>query len=122
MVNNSDRDRLGTSGPITPRHLQGLAVVYCRQSSPQQVRHHEGSAAAQRDLEHVAMQLGWPRERIRIIDADLGLSGMSSAGRHGYLELLTLMDCDEVAIVLVQELSRLSRKRSDIASFLETAE
>ena len=35
---------------------------------------------------------------------------------------MTLMDRHEVGIVLVQELSRLSRKRSDIASFLEFAE
>ena len=40
----------------------------------------------------------------------------------GYLELLTLMDRDEVGIVLVQDLSRLSRKRSDSALFLEHAE
>src|SRR5438132_10581810 len=33
-----------------------------------------------------------------------------------------LMESDQVSIVLVQDLSRLSRKRSDIASFLETAE
>src|SRR5947209_6344251 len=123
MVNNSNgNSETFGSGPVTPRHLRGLAVVYCRQSSPHQVRQHQGSAAAQRDLVNVALQLGWPREQIRVIDADLGLSGTSSAGRRGYLELLMMMDHDEVTIVLVQELSRLSRKRSDIASFLETAE
>jgi len=110
------------SGPITTRHLQRLAVVYCRQSTTHQVRQNTGSTAAQRDLVNVALQLGWPESRIRVIDADLGLSGTSTSGRRGYLELLTLMDRDEVGIVLVQDLSRLSRKRSDSALFLEHAE
>src|SRR5262249_16765592 len=122
MLSNGSSSPLGPSGPITTRHLQGLAVVYCRQSSLKQVQQHQGSAAAQRDLEQVALQLGWPQNRIRVIDADQGLSGTSTAGRRGYLELEMLMESDQVGIVLVQDLSRLSRKRSDIASFLETAE
>src|SRR5687768_16385561 len=109
-------------GAITPQHLQQIAVAYCRQSSPHQVRENTGSAAAQRDLADIAVRLGWPEARIRVIDADLGLSGTSTAGRQGYLELLKMLDRDEVGIVLVQDLSRLSRKKSDIASFLENAE
>lgn len=113
---------VGQSGLIRPEHLQRLALVYLRQSTPGQVRVHTGSADAQRDLSDVARQLGWPPSRIRLIESDLGISGMSTSGRKGYLELMTLMDRNEVGIVLVQELSRLGRKRSDIASFLELAE
>jgi len=123
MINNSNANNDPyKSGPITPRHLRGLAVVYCRQSTPQQVRHHEGSAAAQRDLVDVALALGWPQNQILVVDEDQGLSGTSTAGRHGYLDLLMRMERDEVTLVLVQDLSRLSRKRSDINVFLETAE
>jgi DNA invertase Pin-like site-specific DNA recombinase len=124
VVSNSNgrNDSLGPSGPITPQHLRRLAVVYCRQSTLQQVQQHQGSAAAQRDLVEVAFRLGWPKEQVHVIDADLGISGISTAGRSGYLELLTLMDGDKVGVVISQELSRLGRKRSDMALFLETAE
>src|SRR5258706_3544054 len=123
MYRNGSHDPLGNpSGPITPQHLRRQAVVYCRQSSLHQVRENTGSTAAQRDLVNVALRLGWPEARIRVIDSDLGLSGTSTSGRQGYLELLMLLDRDEVGIVLVQDLSRLSRKRSDIASFLESVE
>ena len=89
----------GRSGPIRLKHLQRRAVVYIRQSSLEQVRDHTGSTAAQRDLVDVALRLGWPAAQIRVIDSDLGISGTSTSGRTGYLELLTLMDRDEVGIV-----------------------
>jgi DNA invertase Pin-like site-specific DNA recombinase len=115
-------DALGNrSGPITPQHLQRLAIVYVRQSTPGQVRENTGSTAAQRDLRLVAQQLGWAESRVRTIE-DLGRSGTSTSGRQGYLELMALMDRNEVGIVLVQEQSRLGRKRSDSAAFLELAE
>jgi DNA invertase Pin-like site-specific DNA recombinase len=108
--------------PITSEHRSRLAIVYIRQSTPDQVLANTGSAAAQRDLVEVAQRLGWPASRIRVIDTDLGRSGTSKTGRTGYLELLMLMERDEVGIVLVQDLSRLSRKTSDIHSFLEQLE
>lgn len=123
MPSNGNNDPLSSpSGPITSHHLQRLAVVYCRQSTLHQVRENTGSTAAQRDLVNVALRLGWPESRIRVIDSDLGLSGTSTSGRQGYLELLMLLDRDEVGLVLVQDLSRLSRKRSDTSLFLETVE
>jgi DNA invertase Pin-like site-specific DNA recombinase len=112
----------GPASLIRTEHRQRLAVVYIRQSTLDQVRENTGSTAAQRDLVDVARWLGWPESRIRLIDSDLGLSGTSSSGRKGYLELLALMDRDEVGIVLVQVLDRLTRKKSDNALFLELAE
>jgi DNA invertase Pin-like site-specific DNA recombinase len=113
---------IGQSGPVRPEHRQRRAIVYIRQSTPDQVRENTGSTAAQRDLFDVAVRLGWPESRIQRIESDLALSGQSTSGRNGYLELLTLMRRNEVGIVLVQELSRLGRKRSDTALFLELAE
>jgi DNA invertase Pin-like site-specific DNA recombinase len=122
MDSSGDRDPLSNpSWPITTQHLERLAIVYVRQSSPNQVREHTGSTAAQRDLGIVAQRLGWPESRIRTIE-DLGRSGTSTSGRQGYLELMALMDRNEVGIVLVQEQSRLGRKRSDSAAFLELVE
>jgi DNA invertase Pin-like site-specific DNA recombinase len=114
-------DRTRSSGVITLEHRQRCAAVYVRQSTPDQVKENTGSTAAQRDLWNVAVRLGWPESRIIRLE-DLGVSGTSNAGRGDYLRLLTMMDQDEIGIVLVADLSRLSRKRSDIASFLELAE
>jgi len=107
--------------PITPEHLRRLAVVYVRQSSPGQVLEHTGSTDAQRDLSKVAIGYGWPDSRIQVIDCDLGRSGTSTSGRTGYLHLLTLIDRDEVGIVLVQDLSRLGRDDPAFFFFLQQA-
>jgi DNA invertase Pin-like site-specific DNA recombinase len=110
------------AGMVTPLLLQRLAIVYVRQSTPTQTLDHVGSPAAQRDLVNVARGLGWPDSRIRVIDSDLGLPGASTWRRKGYLELLEQMESDGVGIVLVQDLTRLSRRSTAIASFLELAE
>ena len=107
--------------PVTPEHLRRLAIVYVRQSSPGQVLEHTVSADAQRDLRQVAIGYGWPDSRIQVIDCDLGRSGTSTAGRTGYLRLLTLIDRDEVGIVFVQDLSRLGRDDPAFFFFLEQA-
>src|SRR5262245_45459342 len=122
MDNPVNPDPSPISAPITSEHRSRLAVVYIRQSTPDQVLANTGSAAAQRDLVDFAMQLGCAASLIQVIDSDLGRSSISKAGRTGYLELLMLMERDEVGIVLVQDLSRLSRKTSDIHSFLEQLE
>src|SRR5262249_58608672 len=44
-------------------HLDRLAVVYVRQSSPGQVAHHKESARIQRGLRDLAIAWGWPPHR-----------------------------------------------------------
>ncbi len=62
-------------------HLDRAAVVYVRQSTPQQVLEHQESTARQYALTDRAVALGWSRPQIRVID-DLGKSGnRSKAGR-----------------------------------------
>jgi DNA invertase Pin-like site-specific DNA recombinase len=68
------------SPKLKPWHLDRKAVVYVRQSTPQQVAEHRESAARQYALSDRAVALGWPAERIEVIDADLGLSGQSAEG------------------------------------------
>ena len=60
---------------IRSLHRARLAMVYVRQSSPQQVLHHRESAARQYGLVHRAVALGWPAERVLVIDDDQGQSG-----------------------------------------------
>ena len=69
---------------IRPDHLDRLAQVYVRQSTPIQVREHTASGARQYDLAGRARELGWPLERIQVIDQDQGHSGASTAGRDGF--------------------------------------
>src|SRR5947209_5960947 len=57
---------------IHSRHRERLAVVYIRQSTPQQVERHQESTRLQYALVDRAFQFGWARESIVVIDDDLG--------------------------------------------------
>src|SRR5919112_280595 len=60
------------SEQVTTAHRAKLAYVYVRQSSAGQVRQHQESTELQYRLVDRASSLGWPRERITVIDDDLG--------------------------------------------------
>ena len=62
------------------RHLDRLAVVYVRQSTAEQVQRHQESTQLQYALADRAVRLGWPRDRVLVIDDDLGLSGAVGRG------------------------------------------
>ena len=50
-----------------------------------------------------AEQLGWKRDRIQVIDTDLGLSGKESASRNGFQELVAEVSLGHVGIVFGYE-------------------
>ena len=97
------------SPKIEPRHLRLAAVVYVRQSTPQQLQNNQESTRRQYGLAERARQMGWPETAVRVIDDDLGMSGASSEGRAGFQRLVASIGMGEVGIVLVTEVSRLSR-------------
>src|SRR4051812_1435182 len=101
------------SSKIEPRHLRLAAVVYVRQSTPQQLLNNQESTRRQYELAQRAGQMGWPETAIRVIDDDLGMSGASSQNRVGFQRLVAAIGMGEVGIVLVTEVSRLSRLNSD---------
>ena len=101
------------SSKIEARHLRLRAIVYVRQSTPRQVQVNAESTRRQYQLAERARQMGWPAARIEVIDEDLGLSGASSHGRTGFQRLVAAIGLGEVGIVLVTEVSRLSRRNSD---------
>src|SRR6266576_1334943 len=72
------------STPISDRHLSKLAIVYVRQSSTQQIFDHQESRERQYALADYAAMLGWPRERIVVIDEDQGRSGRTVEQRPGF--------------------------------------
>ena len=102
-----------TSPKIEPRHLRLRALVYVRQSTPQQLQHNQESTRRQYQLAERAQQMGWPAAQVLVIDDDLGLSGASSDQRSGFQRLVASIGLGEVGIVLVTEVSRLSRCNSD---------
>jgi DNA invertase Pin-like site-specific DNA recombinase len=65
--------------------------------------------------------LGWPGTAVRVIDADLGLSGTTTTGRSGFGELTSLVGLGQVGIVLALEVSRLARNNSDWYRLLDLA-
>lgn len=104
---------------ILGRHYERLAVVYVRQSSLHQVQHNQESTQLQYGLVNTAVRLGWPRERILVIDDDLGVSGSSAEGRSGFQRLLSEVALDHVGLILGIEMSRLARSCKDWYQLLE---
>jgi DNA invertase Pin-like site-specific DNA recombinase len=98
---------------IQQTHLARLALVYVRQSTTKQVALNQESTRRQYQLTETAQRLGWPQPRIQVIDDDLGLSGASSTQRSGFQRLVAAISLGEVGLVLVTEVSRLSRLNSD---------
>jgi DNA invertase Pin-like site-specific DNA recombinase len=107
------------SEKILCAHLERLAVVYVRQSTPQQVLDHRESTRLQYGLVTRAQQMGWPKERVLLIDDDLGKSGASSEGRLGFQRLVSEVSLDHVGMILGVEMSRLARSSKDWHQLLE---
>ncbi len=72
---------------ITASHLSRQAFVYLRQSSAAQVENNRESTDRQYALAAKARELGWPADRIVVIDEDLGLSGSGFVARSGFARL-----------------------------------
>src|ERR1700704_3824103 len=79
---------LNLESPVTTAHRAKLAYIYVRQSTAGQVRQHQESTELQYRLVDRAALFGWPKERIEVIDDDLGKSGASSDSRGGFQRLI----------------------------------
>jgi DNA invertase Pin-like site-specific DNA recombinase len=109
------------SPKITTTHLDRLAYLYIRQSTPKQVERNRESQAYQYQLTQRAEQLGWHPDRIRILDGDLGLSASSSEHRDGFQELVAEVSLGHVGIIFGYEVSRLARNNRDWYHLLDLA-
>ena len=110
---------LAVEDRITTAHRAKLAYVYVRQSSPGQVRHHQESTELQYRLAERVVQLGWPRERVQVIDDDLGKSGTSSDERYGFQRLIAEVGLNKAGLVISLDASRLARNNRDWHQLLE---
>jgi DNA invertase Pin-like site-specific DNA recombinase len=108
-----------SSPKVRPFHLDRRAVVYVRQSTPQQVAEHTESTARQYALADRAVALGWSPSRVEVIDEDQGRSGATIEGRPGFQRLLAEISLDHVGLVLGLEMSRLARSCKDWHQLVE---
>ena len=96
---------------ITQQHLDVGALVYVRQSTHYQVRHHHQGRQRQYDLVDRARQLGFGK--IELIDDDQGKTGSGMVERPGFAKLLAAVCSGQVGAVLALEASRLARNNRD---------
>ena len=104
---------MSSSELVRPQQLSRKAVVYIRQSTAHQVLSNLESGKMQRAMREHAQRLGWPAERIEVVEGDTGVSATSTAGRDAYKNLLGEIALGHVGIVLSYESARLSRNCSD---------
>lgn len=98
---------------VTPHHLQKKAIIYIRQSTPQQQISNQESLRLQYALKERAHHLGWHPEDIEVIDSDLGLTGATARHRTGFQELVAKVTLGQAGIILSVDVTRLSRNCSD---------
>lgn len=108
-----------TLSKVTTEHRAKLAYVYIRQSSLAQVTRHSESTDLQYHLVKRAASLGWPPERVQIIDEDLGKSGASAQDRPGFQRLIAEIGLARVGLVVSLDASRLARNNRDWYQLLE---
>jgi DNA invertase Pin-like site-specific DNA recombinase len=103
----SERQKLSAS------HLRRSAFVYVRQSSQAQLERNVESTARQYALVQRAIELGFAREQVVVIDEDLGISGSGLSDRSGFARLAAEVALGHAGLVLGLEVSRLARNNVD---------
>lgn len=104
---------------VQASHLERQALIYVRQSTLLQVRQNTGSKARQYDMAQRALELGWSREQIVVIDQDQGRSGTTAVGRDGFQHLVAEVGLGQAGAVFSLEASRLARSCSDWYRLIE---
>src|SRR3989449_8313476 len=98
---------------VKPAHTHRAAIIYVRQSSTAQVEHNRESTERQYALVHRAIELGWQRDQVIIVDDDQGVSGSGIAKRAGFAQMAADVALAKVGIVVGLEVSRLARNNAD---------
>src|SRR4051812_49389407 len=98
---------------VSAHHLSRKAVIYVRQSTPNQVLTNQESTRLQYALRQRAVELGWNERDIEVIDTDLGLTARSAANRQGFTDLIGRVTLGEIGLILSWEVTRLSRNCTD---------
>ena len=108
---------MSTHDALPAAVLQRKAVVYVRQSTPQQVNSNKESQRRQYELVDVAKRHGFTT--VEVIDDDLGRTASGTAARPGFDRLVAALCAGEVGAVLCLDASRLARNGRDWHHLLE---
>ncbi len=104
---------------VQPTHLKRNAYLYVRQSSPKQVEENKESTLRQYALRERAVALGWPLDRVIVIDGDQATSASHPNEREAFQDLVTAVGMGRAGIVLGLEVQRLARNSIDWQRLLE---
>ena len=105
------------SDKIKPHHLHRKALLYIRQSSPDQVLHNQESRRLQYAMNERLGQLGW--QEIEVIDDDLGYSASGTVTRQGFERMVAQVCLGKVGVVAARELSRFARNNREWQQLIE---
>src|SRR5271165_6847205 len=106
---------------INSTHSARNAVVYVRQSTPGQLERNRESTDRQYKLVERALELGWRRHQIIVIDEDLGRTGSGAVERSGFERMTSDVALGRIGIILGLEASRLARNNSDWYRLLDAS-
>ena len=106
------------SHKIKPEHLNRLAAVYIRQSSPGQVKNNTESYRVQKGLVTRAERLGWPANQIKTFEADQGQSAGKPMSRDDFDGLLRMIQEQQIGIVFSVDVTRLARNAIDMSMLI----
>jgi DNA invertase Pin-like site-specific DNA recombinase len=104
---------MSNNSKVTADHLKRIAYLYIRQSTLRQVFENTESTHRQYDLRQRAIALGWPEDRIEIIDCDQAHSAESAVQRDGFQYLVSQVGLGRGGLVMGLEVSRLARNCAD---------
>ena len=95
---------------VKASHLSRNAYLYVRQATCcQGLENADSRLQRQYNLRQQALTLGWPAERVIVIDSDIGQSGASATDRPGFQALVRQVRQGCVGIVMAFYPSRLTR-------------
>src|SRR5712692_7201056 len=100
---------MSDASKVAPTHLRRAAFVYVRQSTQSQLEHNPESRERQYGLVGRALELGWNKEQVVVVDEDLGISGSGMAERSGFARMTAEVALGKVGLILGLEVSRLAR-------------
>ena len=104
---------------VKASHLARDAYLYVRQATCCQGFEDADRLQRQYHLRQQALALGWPAERVIVIDSDMGQSGTSATDRRGFQEMVRQVRRGCVGVVIALDPSRLTRDFMDWRHLLD---
>lgn len=104
---------MSDNSKIRPTHLGRAAYVYIRQSSPTQLVRNRESTDRQYQLVHRALELGWTRPQITVVDEDQARTASGVVDRSGFDKMAAEVGLGRVGIVIGIEVARLARNNAE---------